>query len=180
MQSGNDIILKSIGFTYHHQAPWAGQPQAARGHNSYDQPGLLYAGLKKNQTVLLRFTSKFYFPSPFCFPRTPTTGKSRQPSSPRGSWRRRTAGPGSSSRRSASSPTALAGGSVLASLWPRTPFAYSLPPWSSTSGIANPSPSHCNPFQGSRIQWVIRLRTQEISLKHRQSSQTPFMWIWSW
>ena len=63
MQSGSDIILKSVGFTYHHQAPWAGQPQAARGHNSYDQPGLLYAGLKNKKSsnciIMVYFKVRF-------------------------------------------------------------------------------------------------------------------------
>ena len=54
-----------------------------------------------------------------------------------GSLRKPIVGPGGLSRRSALCLTDLEGGSVLESRWPKTLFVYSLPLWSSTSGVGN-------------------------------------------
>ena len=52
------FFSKSLDSKPEHQAPWAGQPQAAGGHNSHDKSGLLYAG---PSNFLIRMLQKIYY-----------------------------------------------------------------------------------------------------------------------
>ena len=90
-----------------------------------------------------------------------------------GSLRKPIVGPGGLSRRSALCLTDLGGGSVLESRWPKTLFVYSLPLWSSTSGVGNPFIlSACN-LQPGKVYRPCESSSTEPRKLHRDLNSHP-------